>query len=101
MTTNVFPLTFQSHIVFCVIAVAFFIFQFTRTKAPYQLLTVFAVLGTLLLYVSDSKVVFYGTGIFELIMLIAIAVSSAMTRKKEKTDDTQKAEASEDENGNS
>jgi len=82
MTTSVFPLTFQSHIVFCIIAVAFFIFQYVRTKAPYELMTVFAVLATLALYINDSKIIFYGVGLFELIMIIVIAISMSVTKKK-------------------
>lgn len=92
MTTSVFPLTFQSHIVFCIIAVAFFIFQYIRLKAPYQLMTVFAILATLALYINDSKIVFYGVGIFELVMIIAIAVSMSVTRKKQAKEEAEKAQ---------
>jgi predicted membrane protein len=91
MTTSVFPLTFQSHIVFCIVAVAFFIFQYIRLKAPYQLMTVFAILATLALYINDSKIVFYSVGIFELVMIIAIAVSMSVTRKKQARKEIEKA----------
>lgn len=91
MTTSVFPLTFQSHIVFCIVAVAFFIFQYIRLKAPYQLMTVFAILATLALYINDSKIVFYSVGIFELVMIIAIAFSMSVTRKKQARKETEKA----------
>ena len=103
MTTSVFPLTFQSHIVFCIIAVAFFIFQYIRLKAPYQLMTVFAVLATLALYINDSKIVFYGVGIFELVMIIAITISMSITRKKQAQAEkaqTENAEIKNNENSN-
>lgn len=83
MTTSVFPLTFQSHIIFCVIAVAFFIFQFARQKHAYQLITVFAVLATLLLYVNESRYLFYGVGILELILLITIGILISVSKKKQ------------------
>lgn len=102
MTTNVFPLTFQSHIIFCVVAVAFFIFQYARLKCPYQLMTVFAVLATLVLYVNDSQILFYGVGIFELIMLIIIAISISKTRRKQAklAKETAATEIKSDENSN-
>lgn len=83
MTTNVFPLTFQSHIIFCAIAVAFFIFQYVRLKHSYYIMTVFAILATLALYINDSRMLFYGIGIFELVMLVAIAVSAARTKRRQ------------------
>jgi len=83
MTTNVFPLTFQSHIIFCVIAVAFFIFQYVRLKHSYYIMTIFAILATLALYINDSRVLFYGIGVFEIVMLIAIAVSAAKARRRQ------------------
>ncbi len=83
MTTSVFPLTFQSHIIFCIIAVAFFIFQFARQKNTYQILTIFAILATLLLYLNESKILFYGVGIAELILLISIGILSSREKKKQ------------------
>lgn len=102
MTSTVFPLTFQSHMIFCIIAVAFFIFQYARLKYSYQLMTVFAILATLLLYINDSQMVFYGVGIFELIMLITIGISISLTRRKqsklEKDADTMEIEENENSN---
>lgn len=100
MTTSVFPLTFQSHIIFCAIAVAFFIFQFARQKHMYQLLTVFAVLATLLLYINESKYLFYGVGIFELVIMITIGVLISLTKKKQAVEE-KAMENQENENSNS
>ncbi len=100
MTTSVFPLTFQSHIIFCAIAVAFFVFQFARQKHAYQLLTVFAVLATLLLYVNESKYLFYGVGIFELVIMITIGILISIAKKKQVAEE-KAMENQENENSNS
>ena len=104
MTTNVFPLTFQSHIIFCIVAVGFFIFQYARLKYPYQLMTVFAILATLVLYINDSPILVYGGGIFEAVMLILIGISISMTRRKQAKAQKENAENIEeitnDENSN-
>ena len=75
MKTTVFPLPFQSHLIFCVIATIFFVIQFIRLRRAYQLIFAVAVPATLLLYINDSQTWFYGIGIFELVMLLLAVVT--------------------------
>ena len=58
MGANFFPISFTSHITFCVIAIIFFLIQYIRLRYTYQLLTIVAVAGTLLLYLNDSAILF-------------------------------------------
>ena len=51
MESTVFPLPFQSHLIFCVIATIFFVIQFIRMRRMYQLVFAVAVPATLLLYI--------------------------------------------------
>lgn len=80
MTT--FPLTMDKHIAFCVIGFIFFIIQFFRQHYKYQLISAFAIAGTLLLYISDSHKWRYGVGILELVLIIAIFVVMSVEKKK-------------------
>ncbi|NLP26947.1 MAG: hypothetical protein GX365_06325 [Clostridiales bacterium] len=82
MNSNIFPLSFSTHIAFCLFSVAFFLFQYYRTGYKYQILMAFAIPATLLIYVSNSKILFYAIGIFELTMLILVAVSIAKEKKR-------------------
>jgi len=98
MESTVFPLPFQSHLIFCVIATIFFVIQFIRMRRMYQLVFAVAVPATLLLYINESRTWFYGIGVFELVMLILAIVTVCIdhTRAKKnapkgKTDEEAKA----------
>ena len=84
MNGNIFPLPFNTHLIFCIISVAFFLFQYFRSGYKYQILMAFAVPATLLIYVSNNKIFFYAIGLFELIMLILVAISIANEKKRMK-----------------
>ena len=72
MDSSLFPLSFQSHIIFCAISVIFFAIQFIRMRCKYQIIAPLAILSTLLVYVSEEKVFFYSVGVLELILLIVL-----------------------------
>jgi hypothetical protein len=61
---------------------------------------VFAVLATLLLYVNESKYLFYGVGIFELVIMITIGVLISLVKKKQAVEE-KAMENQENENSNS
>lgn len=84
MNGNIYPLPFNTHLIFCIFSVAFFLFQYFRSGYKYQILMAFAIPATLLIYVSNNKIFFYGIGIFELIMLLSVAVSIANEKKRMK-----------------
>lgn len=74
MDSSLFPLSFQSHIIFCIVSVLFFAVQFIRMRCKYQIIAPIAILSTLLVYVSEEKVFFYSVGVLELILLIVLTV---------------------------
>ncbi|MBQ8921165.1 MAG: hypothetical protein IJ060_03265 [Oscillospiraceae bacterium] len=75
MNSNLFPIGLEKHIIFVIIATAFFILQFIRTKRWYQLVMAAAFCVSLLIYTApDNKAVFYGIGITEAVLLLASLV---------------------------
>ena len=74
------------HLIFCLIAGAFFVVQFIRLRRPYQLLLAVGIVASLLIYVGGehNKVWFHTVGIFELVLLLGAIVLSIIARKKEK-----------------
>lgn len=86
MESTVFPLPFQSHLIFCVIATIFFVIQFIRLRRTYQLVFAVAIPATMLLYVSESRTWFYGIGVFELAMLILAVIMVCIDHAKAKKD---------------
>ena len=79
MNGNIFPLPFSAHLIFAVVAFVFFLIQFIRVRYKYQL--VMAVAVTMLIYLKDTKLWFYGIGILEFGLLI-IALVAAISEKK-------------------
>lgn len=79
---NTFPLEMDKHIVFCIIGILFFLFQFFRQGFKYQLMTAFAIGATLLLYVNDSTSWRYFIGVLELVLIIAIFIVMSVEKKK-------------------
>ena len=79
MNGNIFPLPFSAHLIFAVVAFVFFLIQFIRYK--YQLVMAVAVAMTMLIYLKDTKLWFYGIGILEFGLLI-IALVAAISEKK-------------------
>ena len=84
MNPNTFTLTFQQQLVFCLIAGIFLLLQFARTRRIYQLITAVAVFASLLIHASSSKVMFYGVGILEAVLLIAAMISSIVQNHRDK-----------------
>lgn len=81
MSGNIFPLPFSAHLIFAVVAFVFFLIQFIRVRYKYQLVMAVAVAMTMLIYLKDTKLWFYGIGILEFGLLI-IALVAAISEKK-------------------
>ena len=77
-----FPLTMDKHIAFCVIGFIFFMIQFFRQGYKYQIISAFAIAGTLLLYVNESAAWRYAVGILELVLIILIFTVMTIEKKK-------------------
>ena len=86
MDASTFPISFTYHLIFCLIAGAFYVVQFIRLRRPYQLLLAVGIVASLLIYVGGehNKVWFHTVGIFELVLLLGAIVLSIIARKKEK-----------------
>ena len=90
MDTSIFPIGMEKHIIFCAIAAVFFILQFIRNKYWYELVLAAAVLCSLLVYVNESTVWFYGVGVLEAVLLLtAIVVYVVQYRKKKREEKIQ------------
>lgn len=79
---NSFPLDFSKHIVFCIVGVAFFLFQFCRQGFKYQLITAAAIGITLLIHVNESSTWRYAIGIIEAVLIVLIFVIMSIEKKK-------------------
>lgn len=79
---SLFPFPFSLHLIFCCISVAFFIFQFVREKAPYQLIMAVAIPFSLVIWLSEGKTLFYMVGIVEAVLLVSAFVTSIVCKKK-------------------
>ncbi|MDE5583441.1 MAG: hypothetical protein K2J08_07030 [Ruminococcus sp.] len=73
---TLFPFPFRIHLVFCIIAVVFFVFRFIKKKLPYQIIMAVAIPASLMIWISNSRSLFYGVGIAEAVLLLCAFVST-------------------------
>ena len=97
MDATTFPISFSYHLIFCIAAGAFFLFQFFRLRRPYQLILGVGIPCSLLIYInSTSQTLFHAVGLFECILLIGAIVLSVIHRiqiKRKKMAESDKADA--------
>lgn len=79
---NLFPFPFQHHLIFCCIAMVFFVYLYVKYRKPHQLVMAIAIPLTLALWISESRMLFYAIGIIEVLMLITAFVLSIIHKKK-------------------
>lgn len=77
---TLFPFPFRMHLIFACIGAVFFAYRFFTQKRPFQLIMAVAIPLSLLVWISESKTVFYGVGIAEAVLIIAAAVLSLIFR---------------------
>ncbi len=82
MDASTFPVPFSYHLVFCIVAVIFFVIQFIRLKRPYQLVLAAAIAASLLIYVGDphNRTWFHIVGVIEVVLLLGAIVLSIIGR---------------------
>ncbi len=84
-----FPLAFREHLIFGIVGVVFFLFQYYRLKRNYQVLMALAIGATFLLYLGKSM--HNIIGIVELVLMTLVVVSlvkdSIDEKKKKKEND--------------
>lgn len=73
---GLFPYPVKLHVIFCIVAFAFFLLRFIRHKRIYRLILAVAIPISLLIQVSDSKMLYYFIGGVELVLLITAFISS-------------------------
>ncbi|HRR75541.1 MAG: hypothetical protein IJK31_08080 [Ruminococcus sp.] len=91
---SLFPFPLGLHMAFVSIAVIFFIYRFYVQKRPYQVLIASAIFVSLGFWLSESKAVYYGIGILQVLLLIAALVSTFICKPAETV-----AESTEDNSG--
>ena len=79
---GMFPFPFTMHLVFCCISLIFFLYRFSAEKKPYQLILAIAIPFSLILWLSDSRSLFYFVGAAEFVMLIAAFIASIACKPK-------------------
>lgn len=83
INAGLFPISFNAHVIFTIVSVLFFIFQYTRQRHLYQLLSAIAIPLPLILYVDSSQVVFDVLGVVELVMVVVIGAMLFSVGKRE------------------
>ncbi len=102
MDATTFPISFTYHLIFCIVACAFFVLQFIRMRRPHQFILAVAIAGSLVIYVdTTNKTLFHTVGLFEVVLLIGAILLSILARVKEKrrtdkTDTTEQEEATQE-----
>ena len=92
---TLFPFPFGLHIVFTIIGVVFLVYRFMKQRYPYQIIIATAMPILLLLWTSESRTLFYGVGIVELILVLAALATSIFCKKPEDRQKNNSAENSE------
>ncbi|MBR3282048.1 MAG: hypothetical protein IKI56_01995 [Ruminococcus sp.] len=93
---SLFPFPLGLHMAFVSIAVIFFIYRFYVQKRPYQVFIASAIFISLGFWLSESKTVYYGIGIIQVILLICALVASIIYKPSEKPASAAEDEADED-----
>lgn len=65
----IFPLPFSFHVGFVVFSVVMLILCYKKRKYMYELYMLIGVASTMLIYIADTKPVFYILGLEEIILL--------------------------------
>ena len=76
---TLFPFPFNMHLIFACLATVFFVYRFATQKLPYQLIMAIAIPASLLIWVSESRTLFYAVGIIELVLILSALVTLVST----------------------
>lgn len=77
-----FPLPFNIHVGFVIVSVILLILCYMRRKYAYELYLLIGVASTMLIYIADSKPIFYILGVEELILLCLVIADMAKVSKE-------------------
>lgn len=79
---NLFPFPFPHHLIFCCVAMVFFAFMYIKYKKPYQFIMSGAIPFSLIIWLSDSRTLFYTVGAIEVAFLLIAITTTAIHKKK-------------------
>lgn len=75
MTENIrFPLPLNVHIGFVIVSIILLILCYISRKRNYELLMIIGIASTLLVYLTNTKPLFYILGLEELVVLVLIII---------------------------
>lgn len=93
---SLFPFPFKMHLIFACLAAVFFAYRFFTQKQPFQLIMAVAIPASLLIWLSESKTLFYAVGIAEAVLILAAIVTSFIFKSKDIADDNDDADPAAD-----
>lgn len=93
---SLFPFPFKMHLIFACIGAIFFAYRFFTQKRPYQLIMAIAIPASLIIWLSESRTLFYGLGIAEAVLILAAAVTSIIFRAPAESEDDEESEEAEE-----
>ena len=85
---SLFPFPFSMHLVFVLISVVFFSYRFIMQKRPYQIIMAAAILFSMGVWLSDSRKVYYGVGLIDVILILAALVTAIIFKAPEEAEET-------------
>lgn len=73
---SLFPFPFSMHLALVCIGAAFFVYRYTVQKRPNQMLMAIAMIASMAVWLSESRVLYYVVGVMELVLLVSCFVTS-------------------------
>ena len=80
----IFPLPLSFHVGFVVFSVVMLILCYIKRKYMYELYMLIGVASTMLIYIADSKPIFYILGMEEMILLALTVIDMIKVSKAQK-----------------
>ena len=65
---SLFPFPFPMHLTLVCLGAAFFVYRYTVQKRPNQMLMAIAMIISLAVWLSESRVLYYAVGVMELVL---------------------------------
>lgn len=93
---SLFPFPFKMHLIFACIGAIFFAYRFFTQKRPYQLIMAIAIPASLIIWLSESRTLFYGLGIAEAVLILAAFVTSIIFKAPAESEDDEESEEAEE-----
>lgn len=93
---TLFPFPIGMHFILVIFGAAFFAYRFAVQKRPNQLIMAFAMIVSLAIWLSESKVLYYSIGVIELVLLVACFVTSLIFKAPEYNETAVKEKAEEE-----